>query len=71
MLPDAARTLAEWLLGEGWEYVTVDPYAWNERALRGWANAGFVEVSRHPPDTDHSAEWVLMRYVHEPRADKD
>ncbi len=39
--------------------MTVDPYEWNERAIRGWEKAGFVEVSRgHPPDEDHSAEWV-------------
>jgi hypothetical protein len=43
--------------------VTVDPYEWNVRAIRGWEKAGFVEVSRgHPPDEDHSAEWVLMRF---------
>ena len=30
--------------------MTVDPYEWNERAIRGWEKAGFVEVSRsHPP----------------------
>lgn len=60
LMPDAARALAQSLLAAGWQQVTVDPYAWNERALRGWANAGFVEVSRQPPDDDHAAEWVLM-----------
>jgi RimJ/RimL family protein N-acetyltransferase len=62
VMPAAARELARRLLAEGWQDVTVDPYAWNERALRGWANAGFVEVSRHPPDDEHTAEWVLMRF---------
>jgi len=62
VMPAAARQLAERLLAEGFAEVTVDPYAWNERALRGWASAGFVEVSRHPPDDDHTAEWVLMRF---------
>lgn len=62
IMPAVARGLAERLLAEGWRSVTVDPYAWNERALRGWANAGFVEVSRHPADEDHSSEWVLMRF---------
>lgn len=63
LMPDAARALARRLLEEGWRYVTVDPYAWNERALRGWRNAGFVEVSRHPADAEHAHEWVLMRFA--------
>ena len=62
IMPSVARQLAERLLADGWQYVTVDPYAWNERALRGWTNAGFVEVSRHPADEEHLAEWVLMRF---------
>jgi aminoglycoside 6'-N-acetyltransferase len=62
LMPDAASALAQRLLDDGWEYVTADPYAWNERALKGWRNAGFVPVSRHPPDEDHRAEWVLMRF---------
>ena len=62
LMPDAARALAQRLLDDGWQYVTVDPYAWNERALKGWRNAGFVPVSRHEPDDDHTAEWVLMRF---------
>ena len=63
LMPKAARALARSLLDAGWEYVTVDPYEWNERAIRGWANAGFVEVSRgHPVDEDHAATWVLMRF---------
>lgn len=62
IMPAAARALAERLLGEGWESVTVDPYAWNESAVRAWGRAGFVEVSRHPADEEHTAEWVLMRF---------
>jgi aminoglycoside 6'-N-acetyltransferase len=55
LMPDAARVLAESLLEAGWKYVTVDPYAWNDAAIRAWAKAGFIEVSR----TD---EQVLMRF---------
>jgi aminoglycoside 6'-N-acetyltransferase len=61
--PDAARAMTEHLLGEGRTRVTVDPYAWNEPAIRAWQRAGFVEVSRgHRPDEDHTAEWILMEY---------
>jgi aminoglycoside 6'-N-acetyltransferase len=62
IMPTVARMLAERLLDEGWQYVTVDPYAWNERAIRGWAKAGFVEESQHPADDEHVSDWVLMRY---------
>jgi hypothetical protein len=66
-MPRAARELARSLLGAGWAEVTVDPYEWNERAVRGWAKAGFVEVSRgHPPDEHHTAPWVLMRWCQTP-----
>ena len=68
LMPDAARALAGTLLAEGWSSVTVDPYVWNERAVRGWVNAGFVEVTRHPPDDEHRADWVLMRFDPEPDA---
>jgi aminoglycoside 6'-N-acetyltransferase len=61
--PDAGRAMAEHLLDErGWEHVTVDPYTWNEQALRAWRKAGFVAVSHHPPDADHTAPWVLMDF---------
>jgi aminoglycoside 6'-N-acetyltransferase len=62
--PDAARAMAEHLLAAGTHArVTVDPYEWNEAAIRAWARAGFVEASRgHPPDEDHSTTWVLMEY---------
>ena len=59
LMPDAARTLASAL---AWPEVTVDPYTWNDRAIRAWAKAGFVEVSRHPPDDEHTADWILMRF---------
>jgi RimJ/RimL family protein N-acetyltransferase len=65
VMPAAARQLAERLLAEGWQSVAVDPYAWNERAIRGWRNAGFVEVSRHDADDEHDAPWVLMRFTPE------
>jgi hypothetical protein len=42
--------------------VTVDPYAWNDGAVRAWQRAGFVEVSRHGPDEDHTAAWILMEF---------
>jgi aminoglycoside 6'-N-acetyltransferase len=63
LMPDAASALARSLLAVGWQSVTVDPYAWNERAIRGWAKAGFVEVSRHEPDDEHGYSWVLMRFA--------
>jgi aminoglycoside 6'-N-acetyltransferase len=63
VMPAAARWLAESLLAAGWTEVTVDPYASNAGAIRGWGRAGFVEVSRHPPDDDHTAGWVLMRFA--------
>ena len=62
--PDAARAMARHLIDErGRARVTVDPYAWNGSAVRAWQRAGFVEVSRHPPDDGHTAEWVLMELV--------
>lgn len=59
--PDAARAMADHLLDAcGWPRVTVDPYTWNEQALRGWRKAGFVAVSHHGADEEHTAPWVLM-----------
>ena len=59
--PDAARAMTEHLLDErGWERVTVDPYIWNEQALRAWRRAGFVAESHHPADDEHTGPWVLM-----------
>lgn len=62
IMPAVARDLATRLLARGWSEVTVDPYAWNERAVRAWGRAGFVEVDRRPPDEEHTADWVLMRF---------
>jgi aminoglycoside 6'-N-acetyltransferase len=63
LMPDAASALARALLAAGWPEVTVDPYTWNERAIRAWRKAGFVEVSRHAPDDEHVSDWLLMRFV--------
>jgi aminoglycoside 6'-N-acetyltransferase len=60
--PDAARTLAEQLVTEGWAEVTADPYLWNEHAIRGWTKAGFAPVGERPADAEHTAPWLLMRY---------
>jgi aminoglycoside 6'-N-acetyltransferase len=61
--PDAARAMTEHLIRErGRDRVTVDPYAWNEGAVRAWARAGFVEISRHDADVEHTAPWILMEY---------
>ena len=62
LMPDAARALAGSLLAAGWHSITVDPYVWNEAAIRAWGRAGFVEVSRHTEDDEHRDEWVLMRF---------
>lgn len=40
--------------------VTVDPYVWNERAIRAWKKAGFRPVEEREPDDEHSAAWLLM-----------
>lgn len=61
--PDAARAMAEHLVGErGRARVTVDPYAWNEGAVHAWERAGFVEVSRHEGDDEHTAPWILLEF---------
>jgi aminoglycoside 6'-N-acetyltransferase len=61
--PDAARAMARHLLEErSWARVTVDPYVWNVQALRAWRKAGFVEVSPHEPDDEHTAEWILLEF---------
>jgi aminoglycoside 6'-N-acetyltransferase len=59
--PDAGRALARHLRDErGWPQVTVDPYTWNEPAIRAWRRAGFVDVEERPADDEHSADWLLM-----------
>jgi len=61
--PDAARAVALHLLGErGWTRVTVDPYSWNEGAVRAWERAGFVAVGEGEPDEEHTAPWLLMEF---------
>jgi aminoglycoside 6'-N-acetyltransferase len=60
--PDAARAMTNHLLAQGRTRVTVDPYVWNEGGVRAWQRAGFVEVARHPPDDEHTAEWIEMEY---------
>jgi len=59
--PDAGRTVAQHLLVErGWRQVMVDPYAWNDTAVRAWRRAGFVEVEPRPADDEHTSPWLLM-----------
>jgi aminoglycoside 6'-N-acetyltransferase len=61
--PDAGRAMARHLLEvRGRSRVTVDPYVWNQTAVRAWERSGFVEVSRHAPDDEHTAPWVLMEF---------
>ena len=60
--PDAARAMAEHLTLKGRARVTVDPSAWNEGAVRAWKRAGFVEVSHHESDGEHTAPWILMEF---------
>ena len=59
--PDSARTLARFLLHEaGRMRVTVDPYVWNDRAIRAWKKAGFRPVEERKPDDEHLDAWLLM-----------
>jgi aminoglycoside 6'-N-acetyltransferase len=61
--PQAARTLARRLVEErGWRRVTVDPYLWNESAIRAWHRAGFRDVEEREPDDEHTARWLLMEF---------
>jgi aminoglycoside 6'-N-acetyltransferase len=61
--PDAARAMARHLIEErGRTRVTVDPYAWNEGAIRGWQRAGFAKVSRHEAGGEYTAPWILMEF---------
>lgn len=61
--PDAARTVANHLVTDrGWTRVTVDPYTWNEAAVRAWRRAGFEPVEERPADDGHTAAWLLMAY---------
>lgn len=59
--PDAARALARHLRDErGWDPVTVDPYVWNEPAIRAWQRTGFDPVEEREPDDEHRHRWLLM-----------
>ena len=59
--PDAALALARHLRDErGWTGITVDPYESNERAIRAWRKAGFVDAEERPADHEHTASWLLM-----------
>jgi aminoglycoside 6'-N-acetyltransferase len=61
--PDAAVALARHLVDErGWTRVTVDPYLWNEPAIRAWRRAGFEPVEERPPDDEHASAWLLMEF---------
>ena len=61
--PDAARAMARHLVDErGWSRVTVDPYEWNDGAVRAWKRAGFVEISRHEAGGEYAAPWILMEF---------
>lgn len=61
--PDAGRAAARYLRDQrGWRRVTVDPYTWNEHAVRAWTRAGFVTVGEGEPDDEHSAAWLLMEF---------
>jgi aminoglycoside 6'-N-acetyltransferase len=62
--PDAARAVAQHLRDtRGWRRITVDPYVWNEGAIRAWRRAGFRDVGEHEPDEEHTARWLLMEFV--------
>jgi aminoglycoside 6'-N-acetyltransferase len=61
--PDAARAVARHLLDvRGWSRVTVDPYLWNEPAIRAWRRAGFRDVGEREPDEEHTGRWLLMEF---------
>ncbi len=61
--PDAAKTLASYLVTHaGRQRVTVDPYLWNEQAIRGWRKAGFRPVEEREPDHEHVHRWLLMEF---------
>jgi aminoglycoside 6'-N-acetyltransferase len=62
--PDAGRAVARHLLGrQDRRRVTVDPYLWNDAAVRAWRRAGFRDVEEREPDADHAARWLLMEFV--------
>ena len=60
--PDAARALATYLRQRGWTTITVDPYLWNETAIRAWGRAGFAAVEKRLADAEHTSAWLLMEF---------
>jgi aminoglycoside 6'-N-acetyltransferase len=61
---DAGATVARHLRdARGWSRVTVDPYVWNEPAIRAWRRAGFRAVGEREADEEHAAPWLLMEFV--------
>jgi len=61
--PDAARTLATWLVERGVvDRLIVDPYLWNDPAIRAWERAGFRYVRIGEPDADRRDPWVEMEF---------
>lgn len=61
--PDAARAVAHYLREDrGWRRVTVDPYTWNEAAVRAWRRAGFRDVGEREADDEHKGRWLLMEF---------
>jgi aminoglycoside 6'-N-acetyltransferase len=61
--PDAAHTMAAWLLEAGAvRQLTVDPYLSNKRAIAAWKKAGFQPVKEHEPDEEHAVPWLLMSF---------
>lgn len=62
--PDAARAVARSLrAARGWSRVTVDPYLWNDAAIRAWRRAGFRDLGERDPDEEHTARWLLMEFA--------
>ena len=61
--PDAARALATWLRDHGLvARLIVDPYLWNDPAIRAWERAGFRAVDVREPDDDRRDRWVEMEF---------
>jgi aminoglycoside 6'-N-acetyltransferase len=61
--PDAARTVAQWLLETGrLRRLTVDPYLSNDRAISAWTKAGFQPVKESEADEEHAVPWLLMSF---------
>jgi RimJ/RimL family protein N-acetyltransferase len=55
--------MAEHLLASGSHArVTVDPYEWNEPAIRAWRRAGFAPLGEHEPDEWHPSPYLLMEF---------